>query len=174
MIDRARLRSRVQFLRSLTTNRAPGQLWIGCNSVQVDSPFGAVLDNIWFVERVTVLSNSAIKYGTRLMRTSRGIAAVFLIVVYMLSGALHQLLDMDVTAPGGNFVSAMSETKDTDKSGKGIAAEHHCHGCFSVSVPAPVVVSATIEPKAAAIAPPLSRNTDLVPGVDTPPPKLLT
>jgi hypothetical protein len=123
---------------------------------------------------VTVLSIFAIKHGTRRLRTSRGIAAVFLIAAYLLSGALHEFLDMDVTAPGGRLVVAMSSTKATDPSGKGVAAEHHCHGCFSISVPTPVVASATMEPKAAAIPQPLSRTSDLVPGTDTPPPKLLT
>lgn len=144
------------------------------NSVQVDSTFATVLDNLGSTKRVTVLSIFAIKYGTCRLRTSRGIAGVFLIVAYLLSGALHEFLDMDVTSPGGRIVVAMSSTKDTDPSGKGVAAEHHCHGCFSVSVPAPEVDSAAVEPKAAAIPQPLSRNSDLVPGIDTPPPKLLT
>lgn len=98
-------------------------------------------------------------------------------MAYLLSGALHELLDMDVTAPGGRTMVAMYATsamKDTDTSGKGMAAEHHCHGCFSVSVPVPVLASATIEPEVAVIPPPLSGNFDLVPGIDTPPPKLLT
>jgi hypothetical protein len=95
-------------------------------------------------------------------------------VAYLLSGALHEFLEMDVTAPGGRLVVAMSSTNDTDPSGKGVAAEHHCHGCFSISVPTPVVTVATIEPKAAAIPQPLSRSSDLVPGIDTPPPRLLT
>jgi hypothetical protein len=69
---------------------------------------------------------------------------------------------------------AVSSTKDMDTSGKGVAAEHHCHGCFSVSVPTPLLASAAIEPKAATIPQPLLRNSDLVPGIDTPPPKLLT
>lgn len=94
-------------------------------------------------------------------------------MVYLLSGALHEFLDMDVTAPGGNVVVEMSSTKDTDTSGKTVG-EHHCHGCFSVSVPAPVTASAMIEPQVAVIPPPLSGNSDLVRGIDTPPPKLLT
>lgn len=134
-----------------------------------------MLDNIGSSKRVAVLSNPAIKYGTyRLPPTSRGIAVVFLIVAYLLSGALHEFLDMDVTAPGGRIVVAMSSAKDTDPSGKSVPAEHHCHGCFSISVPAPVVASATMEPKVAAISQPLFGNSDLVPVIDTPPPKLLT
>ncbi len=99
---------------------------------------------------------------------------MFLIAAYLLSGALHEFLDMDLTTPGGSIVVAMSATKGTDTSEKGVAAEHHCHGCFSVSVPSPLLSSATIEPKVAVIPPPLSGNSELVRGIDTPPPKLLT
>lgn len=96
-------------------------------------------------------------------------------MAYLLSGALHEFLDMDVTAPGGGrFVVVMSSTKDSDTSGKTAVAEHHCHGCFSVSVPAPVPASVAIEPKVAVIPTPLSGNSDLVRGIDTPPPKILT
>lgn len=96
-----------------------------------------------------------------------------MIVAYLLSGALHEFSDMDVTVPGG-WVVAMSSIKNTDTSGKGLAADHHCHGCFSVTMPTPVLVSAGIEPKAAAIAQPLSHNSELVPGIEPPPPKFLS
>lgn len=135
----------------------------------------AMLDITVEPNRVTALTVSVTRYGTRrLLRAPRGIAVVFLIVAYLLSGALHQFLDVDVTAPGGSFAVSMSSTKDADTSGKGVAAENHCHGCFSVSVPTPAPASAMIEPKAAAIPQPLSDGSDLVPGIDTPPPKLLT
>jgi hypothetical protein len=99
---------------------------------------------------------------------------VFLTVAYLFAGVLHGICDLDVTIPSGQGVVAMSAATDTDASGKTMAAEHHCHGCFSVSVPTPALASATIEPKAAAIPHPLLRNSDLVPGIDTPPPKLLS
>jgi hypothetical protein len=125
-------------------------------------------------KRVDALTFSATKHGSSHLRAPRGIAVVFLVVAYLLAGALHEFLDMDVTAPGGRIVAVMSPSKDADKSGQGTAAEHHCHGCFSVSVPAPVLASVAIEPKIAVIPPPLSGNSDLVRGIDTPPPKLLT
>lgn len=125
--------------------------------------------------RVTALSIPATKYGTRrILRAPRGIAVVFLIVAYLLSGALHQFLDVDVTGSGGSFAVLMSSTKDTDTSDKGVAAESHCHGCFSVAVPAGAPASAMIETKAAAIPQPPSDGSDLVPGIETPPPKHLT
>ena len=143
--------------------------------MRIDSTDAAVLRIDVEPNRVVALSKSATRYGTqRLLRAPRGIAAVFLIVAYLLSGALHQYLDVDVTAPGGSFAVSMSSTKDTDTSGKGVAAENHCHGCFSVSVPAPALATAMIETKAAAVPQPPSDGSDLVPGIDTPPPKLLT
>ena len=145
-----------------------------CNSVHVDSTFATVLDKVGSTKRVTVLSNSAIKYGTRRLRTPRGIAVLFLMVAYLVSGVLHGLMDIDVTAPGGRSVMAMSSTKDMDTSGKGTAVEHHCHGCFSVSVPTPLMAVAAIEPKVATLAQPSSHSSGLIPGIDTPPPKLLT
>lgn len=99
---------------------------------------------------------------------------MLLMVAYLLAGALHGLCDLDVTTPSGNGVITMAAAKDVDTFGKGIAAEHHCHGCFSVAMLMALPASATIASKAAAIRQPPSRNSDLVPGIDTPPPKLLT
>ncbi len=97
-----------------------------------------------------------------------------LIVAYLLSGALHQFLDMDVTSPGGRIVVTVSARNDIDASGKGMAVEHHCHGCFSVSMPAPVLASATLESASAVVVQPLARRSGLSLGIDTPPPKFLT
>jgi len=98
---------------------------------------------------------------------------VFLIVAYLLSGALHEFLGMDVTSPGGKTVVTMSMTKSADASGKGMATEHHCHGCFSASLPSPILVSVVIESRAVTMPSPVSHNSDLSPGIDTPPPKVL-
>jgi hypothetical protein len=95
-------------------------------------------------------------------------------VSYLFASALHGLCDLDVTASAGKGIITIAACKDVDTSGKGINAEHHCHGCFSVSLPMPLTGAATIEPKAAEIAQSLSRDSDLVPGIDTPPPKRLT
>ena len=97
---------------------------------------------------------------------------MFLIVVHLLAGALHECFDVDVTAPKGQIVVSMSPV-DTDTNGPGMVAEHHCHGCFPVSLPNPPMLAVTITPEAAATPRVLSRASDLVPGIDTPPPKLL-
>jgi hypothetical protein len=120
------------------------------------------------------LTLTATNDGTHRLRTSRGrFAAVFLIVAYLLSGALHELFHMDVTAPKGEIVVSMSPIH-TDTNGPGMIADHHCHGCFPVSLPNPPMLSVIIAPEAASISRVLSRASDLVPGIETPPPKLLT
>jgi hypothetical protein len=113
-------------------------------------------------------------HGTRRLCASRSrIAVVFLIVAHLLAGALHECFDMDVTTPKGQIVISMSAAH-TDTNGSGMLAEHHCHGCFPVSLPNPPLLSVTLAPEAAAISRVLSHASDLVPGIDTPPPKLLT
>jgi hypothetical protein len=100
-------------------------------------------------------------------------AVVFLIVAYLLSGALHHCFDIDVTAPEGRIVVSMTPDH-ADTNGPGMVADHHCHGCFSVSLPSPPLLAVTITPESAAIPKVLSRASDLVPSIDTPPPKRLT
>jgi hypothetical protein len=120
------------------------------------------------------LTLTATNDGTHRLRTSRGrFAVVFLIVAYLLSGTLHEFFHMDVTAPKGEIVVSMAPIH-TDTNGPGMIADHHCHGCFPVSLPNPPMLSVIIAPEAAAISRVLSHASDLVPGIDTPPPKILT
>lgn len=109
----------------------------------------------------------------RLCVSRSRIAVVFLIVAHLLSGALHQCFDMDVTAPNGQIVVSMSPVH-TDTNGPGLVAEHHCHGCFPVSLPYPPLLAVTIAPETTANPRVLSRASDLAPGIETPPPKRLT
>jgi hypothetical protein len=108
----------------------------------------------------------------RLCAARSRIAVVFLIVAFLLSGALHQCFDIDVTAPVGRIVSMTPD--HTDTSDPGMVTEHHCHGCFPVSLPSPPLLAVTIAPELAGLPRVLSRASDLVPGIDTPPPKRLT
>ncbi|WP_438274492.1 hypothetical protein [Nitrobacter sp.] len=111
--------------------------------------------------------------SVRLRAARSRIAVVFLIVAYLLSGALHQCFDIDVTAPEGRIVVSMTPDH-ADTNGPGMVADHHCHGCFPVSLPSPPLLAVTIAPEGAAIPKVLSHASDLVPGIDTPPPKRLT
>lgn len=95
-------------------------------------------------------------------------AAAFVLTMYMLAGAFH---DFDVASPAGALVVSMSQ--DGGQSGKGIAAEHHCHGCFSVSMPAPVTAVADLtRAQDMLVLLDVSRR-GLPPRIDLPPPKLL-
>ncbi|WP_347262909.1 hypothetical protein [Nitrobacter sp.] len=100
------------------------------------------------------------------------VAVVFLIVTYLLSGASHHCLDMNVPAPESRIVLSMSSVH-IDIDSPGILADHHCHGCFQVSLPDPPLVSVAIEHQAVAVPRAMTQASDLVPGIDTPPPKLL-
>jgi hypothetical protein len=94
--------------------------------------------------------------------------------MYMLAGALHGVYDLDVTTvPTGKAVLSLAD-KSADHSDKGSLAEHHCHGCFSVSVSAPIVAAVDVVRSAEVIALPQASARGLPPGIDPPPPKFLT
>lgn len=120
------------------------------------------------------MSIVATAFGHDSLRRPRGILTVLLTVVYLVVGALHGVCDLDATNPSGNRVVTTSAGTDPDASGKAMAAEHHCHGCFSVSMPSPVPAASMIEPKLARLAATPSDGSGLIPGIDTPPPKTQT
>ena len=94
-------------------------------------------------------------------------------IAYLLAGALHGLCDLDVTNAIGNSRVSMTSGKDLGQTDKGIVAEHHCHGCFSVSVPAPMMATAVIEAASVTLPQPHARGSGLTPSIGTPPPKFL-
>jgi hypothetical protein len=93
-------------------------------------------------------------------------------MVYVLAGALHGFHDIDVANPFGK--SFISISADGSQSEKGIAPEHHCHGCFSVSIPAPATAAADIMPAMKLTVLGDVQRRGLPPGLDPPPPKFLT
>lgn len=109
----------------------------------------------------------------RLCASRSRLAVLLLIVTYLLSSASHKFFDMNVTAPEGGIVLSMVAVH-TDSKAPGLLADHHCHGCFPVSLPNPPLLAVTIEPQAAAVPRVITRASDLVPSIDTPPPKLLS
>lgn len=136
--------------------------------------FASVLDNEYRLETSTLLILTANDVRTyRLCALRSRLAVVILIVTYLLSGASHHCLDMNVTAPEGQIVLSMASVH-TDTDAPGILADHHCHGCFQVSLQDPPLLAVTIEPQAAVVLWVLARASDLVPSIDTPPPKLLS
>ncbi|MHC2618899.1 hypothetical protein ACVIW2_000931 [Bradyrhizobium huanghuaihaiense] len=108
-------------------------------------------------------------------RNWRGLVAVVVAVLYLLSGALHGAHDIDVTSPSGG--SEIASILDEGAAGHGdhkAFAGHHCHGCFSVAVLQPMQSDATID----VMAPPVQQRqpalAGIAPDTDSPPPKHLT
>jgi hypothetical protein len=63
-------------------------------------------------------------------------AVMFVMIAYLLAGALHGLCNLDVTNVIGNSRASVTSGKDLGQTDKGTVAEHHCHGCFSVAAQA--------------------------------------
>lgn len=105
-----------------------------------------------------------------LLRLPRRFFAAFVLMMYLLAGALHELYDLDVANNSGTSIVA-SIKDDIGQSEKGVVAEHHCHGCFSVAVPAPITTSFVLSPthKVSVASSILLRGLPL--GLDPPPPK---
>lgn len=119
------------------------------------------------------MSPSATKLGLTLSRSSRGIVAALVLVAYLVSGVLHGLYDVDVTNTSGQTIVSLLKDK-TGQTEKGIAVEHHCHGCFSVSMPGPIGPVVFLKPARKVV---LANSAELRvthSGIDPPPPKFLT
>lgn len=96
---------------------------------------------------------------------------LLVLMAYLCVGALHGLCDLDVSKPSGAVVASLVQ-EGTGHSDRGIVADHHCHGCFSVSVPSPMASAATISEMSVK----LSFHHDaerrsFSDGIDLPPPK---
>lgn len=140
--------------------------------LHVDSGVGSVVvGRAVHGPRITKLTSASSASRTPRPRTWRGIVAIVVMAMYVLAGALHGFCEVDVTNSAGQDVIAMSTSENTDGPGKAAGGEHHCHGCFSVSVPTPLHASAMIESKVAGLTQPTADGSGLVPAIDTPPPK---
>lgn len=101
---------------------------------------------------------------------------LFVLAMYVLTGLLHGACDLDVTNPSGQSTVAKIATTldDTTHRDRGLVADHHCHGCFSVSIPAapqPVFVAAV--PKGRVLGLAAIPLVEAARGLDPPPPKFL-
>ena len=93
----------------------------------------------------------------------------------MLVGGLHVFCDKHVTAGSAAGITvSMPDAADDHAAGKSAVADHHCHGCFAVSMPAPAVVAVPVEVDAAVVSRPYVHRVDSTPQRDTPPPKFLS
>jgi len=108
------------------------------------------------------------------LRSWRGLVAVLVATMYLLSGVLHGAHDIDVTSSSGG--SEIASILDNGSAGHGdhkALGSHHCHGCFSVAVLQPLQATAGTELVA---APPVLDHpvlTGIGPDADSPPPKHL-
>src|SRR5882672_2497635 len=90
----------------------------------------------------------------RLLRPG-GVVPVFLALVCLLAGALHQLRDLQVNAAMFRPAALESLTKDTGPSGKigisrtNVIAEHDKDDSFSVTTPEQMILSALVKPPSA-------------------------
>lgn len=109
------------------------------------------------------------------LRTWRGLAAVLVAVMYLLSGALHGAHDIDVTSPsGGPEIALMLDDGAAGHDDHKAVGGHHCHGCFSVAVTQPLQSQATADIVAAPVAQRAPALIGIAPDTDSPPPKHLT
>ncbi|WP_426407385.1 hypothetical protein [Bradyrhizobium ganzhouense] len=109
------------------------------------------------------------------LRNWRGLLAVLVAVMYLLSGALHGAHDIDVTSPAGG--SEIASILDDGAAGHGdhkAIGGHHCHGCFSVAVAQPLQSETAANIVAAPVAQRAPALIGIAPDTDSPPPKHLT
>lgn len=86
------------------------------------------------------------------LRNWRGLVAVLVAVMYLLSGVLHGAHDIDVTSPAGGseIVSILDDGAAGHDDHKAIGG-HHCHGCFFVALMQPLQSKTTADIVAAPI-----------------------
>ena len=108
-------------------------------------------------------------------RDWRGLVAVLVAVMYLLSGVLHGAHDIDVTSPAGG--SEIASILDDGAAGHGdhkAIGGHHCHGCFSVAVMQPAQSETAADIVAAPVAQRAPALVGIAPDTDSRPPKHLT
>ena len=119
------------------------------------------------------MRSSSRKLCLAIPRRVRRSLALFVLTMYLVGGVLHGLCDLDVTNVSG-VVAVSSGDKGDGQSERGVVADHHCHGCFSLAVPAPVIGATEVVPAVKIVTFFDTDNGGLTPGLDPPPPKLLT
>ena len=109
------------------------------------------------------------------LRNWRGLVAVLVALMYLLSGVLHGAHDIDVTSPaGGSEIASMLDDGSAGHDDHKALGGHHCHGCFSVAVVQPMQSEAAADIVAALIPQRQPALVGIAPDMDSPPPKHLT
>jgi hypothetical protein len=123
---------------------------------------------------LVILLQYSTKNNTSRLRTTRGMVVVVLVLSYIFGVLLHHDVDVNTFNSSQPAVALASTDKGDGPSSDAAVADHHCHGCFSVSISEPSQLSVNVKPGIlpldyAKVGPP-----DRVPELDTPPPKFLT
>ncbi|MGB5902481.1 MAG: hypothetical protein WBF99_18240 [Xanthobacteraceae bacterium] len=104
------------------------------------------------------------------LQVPRRTITLLVLMTYLCVGALHGLCDLELSKPSGSVVVSLVQ-EGTGHSDAGIVADHHCHGCFSVSVPAPLTFATISEvPMKLSFYQDADRRV-FFGGIDLPPPK---
>lgn len=108
-------------------------------------------------------------------RRLRGALAMFVLTIYLFGGLFHCLSELDVAfARVGAVVSLADDKSSPGHSENGGLADHHCHGCFSVSVPVQVIGATDMTATVKVVAAREVARRGQLRGIDPPPPKSLT
>ncbi|WP_245473527.1 hypothetical protein [Bradyrhizobium zhanjiangense] len=97
--------------------------------------------------------------------------AVFVAVMYLLSGALHGTHDIDVTSPSGGSEFASILDGSTGHGDHKAIGGHHCHGCFSVTMAQPALSATSVALVSASRPQRAPQLAGIIPDTDSPPPK---
>ena len=109
------------------------------------------------------------------LRNWRGLMAVLVATMYLLSGVVHGAHDIDVTSPaGGSEIASMLDDGAAGHSDHKAIGGHHCHGCFSVAVAQPLQSEAATDIVAAPVPQRAPALVGIAPDTDSRPPKHLT
>lgn len=108
----------------------------------------------------------------RLLRVSRRAIAMAVLAMYLLAGAVHGLCDLDVTTGSATAIVSLP-LHGGDHSDNVLASDHHCHGCFSVSLPSPSVVATAAELVSSPVRHEDAERRSILRVIDPPPPKAL-
>lgn len=94
--------------------------------------------------------------------------------MYIVAGALHTISDLDVSSVRRETIVSLVDNHANGEPEEGVAAGHHCHGCFSVSLPAFMLALTELEVGRSLVITPNLVHGDRASGIDPPPPKSLT
>ena len=109
------------------------------------------------------------------LRNWRGLLAVLVATMYLLSGVLHGAHDIDVTSPSGGL--EIASILDNGSEGHGdhkAIAGHHCHGCFSVAITQPAHAAIAADVITASVQQRQPTLVGIAPDTNSRPPKHLT